>query len=74
MSSVGNPLLGSIYHPRCPLILDHAQVEEWLDPRATPDQAMKMIRLYPADAMKLEEIPNPKDQAVPNQTNLFDNL
>lgn len=72
VSSAGNPLIESIYHRRCPLILDHAQVEEWLDPKTTPERALGMIRLYPADEMTLEEITRPKVPKTPEQTNLFE--
>jgi putative SOS response-associated peptidase YedK len=53
-------MLRGIWHERCPLILDHQQVEEWLDPKTGPEQAFKMIRPYPSDEMKLEEIIRPK--------------
>ena len=66
VDSTANPLLRSIYHPRCPLILDHAQVEAWLDPETTPARALEMIKLFPADSMSLEEVPRaPKPAAKP---------
>ncbi|MEO7425682.1 MAG: SOS response-associated peptidase family protein [Fibrobacteria bacterium] len=60
VDSLGNDMLRGIWHERCPLILDHRQVEEWLDPKTSPEQAFKMIRPYPSDEMKLEEIIRPR--------------
>jgi putative SOS response-associated peptidase YedK len=54
--SKGNALLESIWHPRCPLILDNEEVERWLDPETTPEQALRMVKLYPSDKMTLKEI------------------
>ncbi len=80
VDSKGNPLLESIYHPRCPLILDHAQVEEWLDAKTTPERAKEMIKLYSAKDMTLEEMikppsppadPKPGSSAQGEQTSLF---
>jgi putative SOS response-associated peptidase YedK len=56
VDSQGNGLLRSIWHERCPLILEPEQAKKWLDPGTTPEEAMGMIRVYPADAMRLEEI------------------
>jgi len=74
VDSGGNPLLRSIWHERCPLILEPDQVEKWLNPATTPEEAMKMIRLYPAEGMLLEEIAPPtsgKGNGDAQQTSLF---
>lgn len=64
VASDGNPLLQSIHHPRCPLILDHDQVERWLDPGTTPEEAMRMVKLHPAEGMTVSEMApeDPKGQ------------
>jgi putative SOS response-associated peptidase YedK len=68
VDSLGNGLLRSIWHERCPLILEPDQAKRWLDPGTPPEEAMRMIRVYPADAMRLEEI-DPGLEA--QQTSLF---
>jgi putative SOS response-associated peptidase YedK len=71
--SKGNALLESIYHPRCPLILDNGQVEQWLDPGTSQEQALRMVTLYPAGEMTLEEIVlAPKPRPHGEQQSLFD--
>jgi putative SOS response-associated peptidase YedK len=72
VDSLGNPLLRGIWHERCPLILEDAQVEEWLDPKTRPERALDMIRLYPGEGMSLEEvIPVQKPKAA-KQMDLFE--
>jgi putative SOS response-associated peptidase YedK len=71
--SKGNVLFESIYHPRCPLILDNDQVEQWLDPGTSEEQALRMVKLYPAEGITLEEIvPAPKIRPHGEQQSLFD--
>jgi putative SOS response-associated peptidase YedK len=73
VSSQGNSVLESIYHPRCPLILDNDQVEEWLNPEIPLEQALRMIKPYPADGMTSEEIaPSPKPRSIGQQQSLFE--
>ncbi|MBW8889412.1 MAG: SOS response-associated peptidase family protein [Fibrobacteres bacterium] len=74
VDSAGNPLLRSIWHERCPLILDPDQVGKWLNPETSPEEAMKMIRLHPSEGMRLEEIAPPAPGKKPGeaqQTSLF---
>jgi len=56
LDSLGNQMLRGIWHERCPLILDDSQVEEWLDPKTSPERAKELIRLYSAEQMTLEEV------------------
>ncbi len=42
LSSEGNSKLRSIWHERIPLILEEANVEEWLDPKVSPARALQM--------------------------------
>jgi putative SOS response-associated peptidase YedK len=67
VDSLGNGLLRSIWHERCPLILEPEEAQRWLDPATTPEEALRMIRLYPAEAMRLEEIP-PVERAAKGKT------
>lgn len=68
VDSLGNGLLRSIWHERCPLILEPDEARRWLDPKTTPEEALRMIRVYPAEAMRLEKI-DPGREA--QQTSLF---
>jgi putative SOS response-associated peptidase YedK len=73
VDSEGNALLRSIGHERCPLILGSDASRKWLHPDTTPEEAMNMIRVHPAEGMQLEELtPRPgKDSQEPLQTSLF---
>lgn len=54
LDSLGNDRLRSIWHERCPVILDEGQAEEWLDPKTTPARAKELCRLVPAEQMEIE--------------------
>jgi putative SOS response-associated peptidase YedK len=74
VDSADNPLLRSIWHERCPLILESDEAEKWLNPATTPAEAMKMIRLHPAAGMQVEEMAPPaaaKGPGEAQQTSLF---
>jgi putative SOS response-associated peptidase YedK len=62
VDSLGNGKLRGIWHERCPVILTEAQLEEWLDPRTTPERALQMCLVFPADRMEVEEVPKEAPQ------------
>jgi putative SOS response-associated peptidase YedK len=69
VDSIGNDKLRGIWHERCPMILDEARIQEWLDPATPPERAMEMARVFPAEQMHVEEL---RPQAPENpQTSLF---
>jgi putative SOS response-associated peptidase YedK len=68
-SSQGHSLLESIWHERIPVILTEAQVEQWLDPKVGPAQAMQLC--LPLDPAKMRAILQEK-KAPPPPLSLFD--
>jgi len=56
MDSEGHEKLRSIWHERHPLILTEDQVDEWLDPKTTPDRARQMVMQFDPERMKVREI------------------
>ena len=67
-SSQGHSLLESIWHERIPVILTEAQVEQWLDPKVGPAQAMGMcLQLVPAKMRA-----NLQERKAPPPLTLFD--
>lgn len=63
VDSLGNNVLRGIWHERCPLVLDEGQLQEWLDPKTTPERARGMFRLFPADRMEARLVPPPPKPA-----------
>jgi len=66
MDSEGHSKLRAIWHERHPLILREDQVDEWLDPSTSPDQARQMVMQFDSGKMSLSEIiKKPKSEAGP---------
>lgn len=38
------------------MILPESLVEEWLDPKTTPERALRMCVVFPADGMEVKEV------------------
>lgn len=70
LDSKGNSLLESIWHERIPVILSEAQVERWLDPAVSPEEARRMCRQWDADRMRAVRVEKPPE--APAQASLFD--
>jgi putative SOS response-associated peptidase YedK len=67
VDSLGNSVLRG-----CPLILDEGGLQEWLDPKTTPERAREMFKLFPAGSMEARLVPPPaKPDAPPAQQTLF---
>lgn len=78
MDSAGNEKIRAIWHERTPIVLEEAQLEEWLDPLTPPERARQMCRLLPADRMEIREVPRearkrepPKASGDPEQLELL---
>jgi putative SOS response-associated peptidase YedK len=69
VDSAGNEKLRGIWHERCPVILDSAQVQEWLDPATPPERALAMCLLLPAERMHVREVE--RAEPIDPQTSLF---
>jgi putative SOS response-associated peptidase YedK len=55
VNSHANGLMAAI-HPRCPIILDDAGAERWLDPDARPDDIDAMLKPPPDDMLEMLRI------------------
>jgi putative SOS response-associated peptidase YedK len=56
MSSEGNAKIRRIWHERIPIVLTEQEALQWLDPKTTPDQAMKLCKLLSADNLEIIEV------------------
>jgi putative SOS response-associated peptidase YedK len=65
MSSEGNEKIRGIWHERIPIILSEQEALQWLDPKTTPDQALKLCRLMNADNIEIVEVPKQTKKAKP---------
>lgn len=68
VDSLGNSVLRGIWHERCPLILDESALQEWLDPKTTPERARDMFRLFPAARMEARLVPPPPGKSPEQQS------
>jgi putative SOS response-associated peptidase YedK len=73
VSSSGNEKLRGIWHERCPVILEEAQVQEWLDPQTSPAKAKEMCVLFSAHNMTINEVvkSKPSSNLDSEQVSLF---
>lgn len=55
VNSHANGLMSAIHH-RCPVILEQAQFEAWLDPSTTPDAAGLLLKPPPDEALEMVRI------------------
>jgi putative SOS response-associated peptidase YedK len=86
LSSEGNEKIRSIWHERAPVLLHASKIEEWLDPKTTPESARKLCQLIASDHIHVEEVIRPPktlgsemmrpdnklDAGLPGQLDLFD--